>query len=744
MMENGKHVVYELPEEMVASFQSHDVGMLRRVAQLIGTPTYALWHKLYVAYNPGFLAANLFKDIARTWVDLGTIGHSLNRELREALIRRGMPPEQAKEQARKQKITIGQLAWALLKANPAAVRKAMGITDPDVEEMLDAKAFSTPFVQVSLEDITTGGNTERLLQQYGVKPADRNFAPPTGTPWEQTKQWMARGMGHFGDAVRAIPVLGHTLRFLEAAGTWEESLTKIAAWNLLKERGVDVQKRACIVRRHVGTPDFKQKGLATILSNNIFMYWNVRLQGLSADWELATGRSPIIHKTAAGYWWRRMIQVVLPTTLTKAAVYGAFGKAIQMMLAAGWVDPDDDKLNSIEKVIEAIQDGYFRQSQYVLDNYLNIPIGVLDTASGLKGMFITIPYDDIGALLARMTSAAMDCGLELGGVRTRRGGVGRSFGQTVTYPVQEVLPNWSPPLLMAGTWWDYMQDENPVNRFTGSVIVPQTEWEARLRDPWPARQAMMAWTTKQMGIGGDITLAMMGGWTGTPMQAGEETWQEAVASVPGISRLFRITDRGMDEARWMDVAMERADAAVERLKLAPEVRAMTRQWSRYNTLRSNSQLVGEEPQKRLVVNAWMSRMYSPARDAIEYFNEQGDEASAEATRQALAASAKAIRDGSLDAVPDELLGGMLWKLTDATIMPKQEFDPDAEPEKRQWNLDYAADTEESKLLARQGKTFDEWRLILTSESARRAKKDVGHLSADRMRHFRLWFERMTE
>lgn len=618
VLEDGKPVYYSVPTEIAGSFMSHDVGRLARVGQFLQSTVYKVFHPLYVTFSPSFVAANPFRDLRRTWRNLGTIGHSMQKEMQDALVAQGMSREQAKQASKPQKITIGQLAWAAAKALPVGIRRARGITDPIVDEMLTNKALAIPFVQVDPEMEFEGGQTERLLQQHGIKQA-------TGS-----KTWSER--------IKTIPLLGHIMGFMEGVGVAQETMTKVAGYRLLRERGVEPRKAAGVTRRYVGTPDFKQRGLATSFTNALWMYSNVRWQGLSADLELATGRSPMFKHTAAGFWWRAVVDSLLPTSLNKAALYGLFGTGVAMLLKAIG-DDDEEWAKKTLAGVKGAEGLYGRIGGYHLENYDIIPLGVvMDRDGNPKTAFISIPDDDVGAMLRRIFSGIVDASLEATGVNTRKGNVETALTETAKSTIGAVIPNTNPALNQLARWGEYVAGENPKDSFTNREIVPSTEWTA---GGWYRLKKMLSWTAGQYGVAGELTGLVLGQPLGTAYESGEQTWTETALSAPGLRRLIRITDRGLSEQQWVDVEAEDTARAELKLSLPSEARSLTRERAKLNRL-GDTRLTKDEQKKRATINAWFSGYYTPQTRSIEKYESTGKQKEADAIRDKMRTRAKAV------------------------------------------------------------------------------------------------------
>lgn len=276
--ERGKHVVYQVPEAVAKSFKHHDIGGLQRIAGIINSVVYKVFHPLYVTASAGFTISNPFRDIARTWKNLSAIAVSQGKA----------PP------------TLREILRTVVKNFDVAWARARRRADPKIEQLLEDRVFGAHFVDVMGEE--AGGEYERMLKERGFL--------------EQYSQ------------NRAIRYAQKAMAALEAVGTFQETAVKAAANEILASRGVPVKERSYLVRKYAGTPDFYQRGHATTLMQSVLMYSRVKINGLVTDAQIATGK-----KTAAAWWWRTMLANIAPTTLTRLAAYGVFGPTLAAMFS---------------------------------------------------------------------------------------------------------------------------------------------------------------------------------------------------------------------------------------------------------------------------------------------------------------------------------------------------------------------------------------------------------------------------
>lgn len=345
---------------------------------------------------------------------------------------------------------------------------------------------------------------------------------------------------------------------VETMGVFQETLPKVATHNIAVARGLDPAFRSHVVRNYVGTPNFKKKGLATHYTNGLFMYSNVILQGLRADAHVATNPS-----TAGGYWMRSLLIDFMPKIAMGAASAGLFGEAIKRQMAL--------------------------IPTYAKEKYIVIPLGMTyDEKSGQeKAVWLQMPHDDVNRPLAAMMWKAFnsDDWTDLSAI---------AFGE---------LPGLSPPINMANKWRSYLSGNNPYDDFRGRNIIGRDEFDA---GGWYAAQDMLSWTADQFGVLSTMAHSFIGK-PGAPVQ--ETTAEKIVGSVPGLSRIVNISDRGMYEDAWAQVRMDDAESA--RLKLKLDDLTLRHLRDRYALDRlGDDRLTQPDRERRILLNSWYKQYLS--------------------------------------------------------------------------------------------------------------------------------------
>jgi len=599
--EDGRQMAYAVPWEIASSFKSHDIGQLAQFARMLSMPIYKIFHPLFVQFNPAFLVGNPFRDIRRTYPNLGALSAKWSKAAYNEMIKQGKTPAQAKALARPGRISYKQIVASYFKALPPASRHASGIEEKVVDEMLDAMALGTSFIDVSAEAGETNESI-RLMKQHGLHEGKREV-----TAARQVWNW--------------------TLGLLPWIGNVEEAASKIGAWELITQKQeyfkglkldiISDREKAFIVRTYAGTPNFREGGLATPLSNATWMYSNVRGQGLSADLGLATNRT-----TAAGWWWRQFIGNILPTTLTRIARYGGFGLAVQALLRAiGGDDKDEEDPRETSRSILA------RAGKYFLDNYDCIPLGILSDVTGdsetAKAVFISIPKDDIGQTISTLWGTVLD--MAVASISPDRDlSPGKAVTEATRALTGQFVPELSPPLDLASKWIQYWSGYNPVDSYRRSGIVPSLEWKA---GGWSATRKMLAWTETKLGSVGQVTHMATGPYLGAPYETGRETTIETIIRMPlGWNRLLRVSGAGIQESEWDEIQTEERESDRFRLGLPGSSMYLAKEFWRYSRL-DNEKLSEKRQIEGLALRDWYYHTYIPTTQQIKASSGTPDEIS---------------------------------------------------------------------------------------------------------------------
>ena len=197
----------------------------------------------------------------------------------------------------------------------SAYLKAFSVSEAELDEMRDAMAISTPFTkwESTKSDMD---EYKRYLVQYGLIEGDveRNWVDRTLNKTKVTK---------------AINT------FLSDLSEKTEMASKVAAWRLLKKRGVEQQEAAFKVRNYAGTPDWRQGGDLVPVTNVIWMFSRVRWTGMAREAELA-------RQSPGRFFWRLFTDAVIPSMVMREVA----PRLLSMLLGFGWDDEEKEEPGS--------------------------------------------------------------------------------------------------------------------------------------------------------------------------------------------------------------------------------------------------------------------------------------------------------------------------------------------------------------------------------------------------------------
>ncbi len=544
----GRWFALEVDREIAKSFQSKDIGEIGRVLGFLRTPTYRVFHPLYVSWSTAFFTRNLFfRDRKRLVKNIGAkTGMSWTRL---------------------------NIEW--LKAMPHAWRRARGIPDSVISEMLEMKALATPFVKSTamIDDIDF---QSRKAVEAGLRRMKGGNTLSIAKPFKMLT-----------DMVESLNVFG-------------ETVAKVGGWKALKRAGIEGRERAYLVDRYVGTPPWTRKGDATFLTNSIFFYSNVRWQGLSADLDLA--KNP---KTAAGYWWRTVVQNLLPKALMMAAGAGMFG-------------------DELEELMESVPD-------WAKENYDVIPLGFVGEGDKTKPVFIAMPPDDTGRFLGAMFWKLLKAHQHRPG-KTTHGVMRELYGQTG-------VGSLNPVLGLMSNWTQYLIGRNPYDAFRERPILPRDVYSAQ---GWYAAKHMVNYTLDQTGILRAFLSPIVGDEADvTPMSSVER----ALSFPAGVTGLVRIS--GSQGERWDEVTIDQQERDRFRLRLPNNARRLVRRRYALGKFQSVGKIEKDELQELKRLQRWYGKIYLPYTERLKIAEERGDKKSASYWRNQLdVVSERFLKQGS--------------------------------------------------------------------------------------------------
>ena len=242
---------------------------------------------LFITYNVGFQAYNLFRDFYRFW--------------------KNVP-----------KMSLGRAFKLYYQALPVAKVRAFGMSKSPKAWELIAQDFIHEGERSALLGITynelhdVGNLSEENIENIMSRAHVPGYAPIPNRP-------------------KLLEPLLAVLDAIKQTGDLIETLPKAAGIIHFKGNGsiADIPPDVrSFIRRKVGSPDFTTAPLYKAVTNEIFLFSNAIIQAVRSDIEVMTDP-----KTASGYWLKTLAVNIIPKLFMVAASMGLMGEALRRMMA---------------------------------------------------------------------------------------------------------------------------------------------------------------------------------------------------------------------------------------------------------------------------------------------------------------------------------------------------------------------------------------------------------------------------
>jgi hypothetical protein len=507
-MDRGELRGYYIPAEFATPFErgvSNDVSAAMSLAGRLGN----LLRFMLVFVKPGYHAYNLVRDVERTMFNAPGLASPVV-----------MPWYYARA------------GWELLKE---------GTTERS--DVVDEMLKNGELISMAYRHAATKHDTElrRLLASYGLRdPALERGSNPA-----------VRLAADVWTAVRAIP------RFVER-------LSKTAAHIYLKERYPDLgdAEIAHRVRTQLGSPDFIERGQATWLTNQLWLFSNAMIQGFKTDWEASTGQTAVNRKALQGLaqrsvLWKRLLAYGPAIVVCWAAKRGLLAKWASALFG------DDDEWT---EAADAYQDAMLSVTEHDATNYLCLPLARYETGQTL---YFRVPLEETGRLVHGMAWNLLDAAAGKGGSAYRAVTHGLRYGA-------DQIPSRSPILEVVEGALQALAGRVPVDQWRDRAIMRETTWKAREERPGPAASAYAKWAWSKLGLG--IVWAFQPEWKQDQPEAPEDSFGHTVQKLDQapylamlndmVGRFFKVTDYGRVEAARTELhpleVRQAADAEIAR------------------------------------------------------------------------------------------------------------------------------------------------------------------------------------
>jgi hypothetical protein len=463
-------VSYEVDAYIADSVNNSKIGDVQLLGHMINKWFGNNFFKnLYITYNPGFaFGMNPIRDLKRNYANLNALGV---------------------------KTSIADIIIEYWKNLPSAYKYAKGVIDPTTSEMLKTKAFATPFVDFNYD--LQNDSYHAILDKLKLLKGEEHIYVKMVKPILRPLLWVM-------DKIR---IGGSTL----------ENLGKISGYSILKKSGKFNQKQlAHFTRKYISTPNFRDGGTLTPATNAIWMFSNIKIQGIVSDAKLATHPS-----TRSGFMWSHFKINILP-------------KLMMFMAAAGWFGKE-------------LKEAFDKQTEYDKTNYITVPLG--EDENG-KAIYFRIPHDESGRLMAAIMWKALNA---------MEKGEPEQLQQILAIGAGE-LPGVAPGINIIQKWIDYMSGKNPYDAFRGRNLISDTEFKA---GGWVSTKKMIKWTVNNSGM---VQFATYD----NSKESGTERW---LTYTPIFNRLLKVSDYGIKESFKGDrakIEQKNARVTLEKRELIDE------------------------------------------------------------------------------------------------------------------------------------------------------------------------------
>ena len=418
VLENGQYVEYDVAETWAKGFQSQldrDIAAILKKVQWITN----LYRRAWTTLSPTFLLNNVVRDYLASYQNLSGI----NRQ-------------------------IGMVEWT--KCWMQGMKEAFKFQFKGESELIEGMMKSNMFQSGGKGYDMSGRSGElagsrrmELLRRYGMAKDEqircgaiarftKYLSDHLGITWLGDKLGKAMSATEMGAKAGGLLALQRNGEFTDAEKQWH-------------------------VVRHIGSPDFAQRGTATPIWNTLFIFSNAAIQGWNRTLEMAKANPK-------GFAARFMATTGTAVFIQWALESGALLEAVKALIP----DDDEDKSKSVA-LLEWIKKQYGRITHHNRYNYMCLPIAETDDGHCLA---FRMPFAENSKLPAMMLHAALDQAY------TQIKKEGNLWTETWRAALNQA-PNFNPVLglsgdaaIMYGCGW------NGYDKYRQRHAVKTKDWEA--------------------------------------------------------------------------------------------------------------------------------------------------------------------------------------------------------------------------------------------------------------------------
>ena len=457
---------YYADKELVGAFEYQPVVAVQMVRYW--QKAVQVLKEIFVSKNPKWILNNIPRDFQRSLVSVGEI------RLRDAFA------------VTRAYYSVFKDVWKFTHG---------GARSPQITRMMKEKTLPVKRTWESIEQ-SYDNEVVRMFVDYGLSAQSNN-------------QW------------RITKTLKPINDWIENTAATSDVWGKVATDKWLFERPMMTQsRRTNLIRNQVGTPNWKNKGTYNEITNSLYLFSNVGVQGLRS--------AATAYKENPGrFMWKMFMLNIVPKLLMKAAAVGLAGHYLQ-------------------KVFDKIPD-YDKRVYCVVPLYIN---------KDGKAEYLRFPNDYEGQWLGSLVWNAMS-----GKITGKNSAAG-----TVTAAVPYTF---NPLITIGGTLAEYYSSGNTsVDSYTGMPIL--TEDERRAGGKYAAAAlGRYAWNK--------VLSTVYRSETGS-IQTDISTKERAlkIFGLNAFGSFYRISDKGDDERIQEALDKVRGDAAAARIESMKALQKLVR------------------------------------------------------------------------------------------------------------------------------------------------------------------------
>ena len=448
VLENGQYVEYDVAETWAKGFQSQldrDTAAILEKAQWITN----LYRRAWTTLSPTFLLNNIVRDYLASYQNLSGI----NRQ-------------------------IGMVEWT--KCWMQGMKEAFKFQFKGESELIEGMMKSNMFQSGGKGYDMSGRSGElagsrrmEFLRRYGLAEDEqirrgaiarftKYLSDHLGVTWLGDKLGKAVSATEMGAKAGGLIALNkhdamvQTSEGMATVQINDNETADVPVEDISIRLMSDAEKQWHVVR-HIGSPDFAQRGTATPIWNTVFIFSNAAIQGWNGTLEMAKANPK-------GFAARFMATTGMAVFIQWALESGALLAAVK-----GVMGDDDDEAKGLVALLDWIQKQYGRITHHNRYNYMCLPIAETDNGHCLA---FRMPFAENSKLPAMMLHAALDEAY----TKIKKD---ENFKTETGKAIANQAPNLNPVMGMTGdAFLMYVCGVNGYDKYRQRRAVRMKDWEA--------------------------------------------------------------------------------------------------------------------------------------------------------------------------------------------------------------------------------------------------------------------------